>query len=172
MGVSGTGKTTIGEALAEKTGLPFYDADDYHPQVNIDKMRRGVPLDDADRWPWLSALNKEAGIWLKDSGGAILACSALKERYREALTRNLPGVQWIVLEADENTIARRLESRRDHFIDPGLLASQFDALESPNYGWHVDVRHSVDSIVQGIVSRMETRSSVGIVGMGVMGQNL
>ncbi|NSC20832.1 gluconokinase [Streptomyces albus subsp. chlorinus] len=127
MGVSGSGKSTVGEWLAEALGLPFGDADAFHPKSNIEKMSAGVPLDDADRAPWLEAM----ADWLgrhRDSG-AVLVCSALKVRYRDRLRRASPRLYFLHLEGSYELIAARVARRRGHFMPPGLLRSQFEALE-------------------------------------------
>lgn len=141
MGVSGCGKTTIGELLAARLHLPFYDADDFHPQTNVDKMASGTPLQDDDRWPWLDILAKKIQMWEQDSG-AVLACSALKEVYRARLFSNKHAPKltsasknnFIFLDASFEMISNRLAQREDHFFDPRLLQSQFDTLEVPSYG--------------------------------------
>ncbi|MGP3974484.1 gluconokinase [Streptomyces sp. 8N114] len=127
MGVSGSGKSTVGEWLAEALGLPFADADDFHPEQNIEKMSAGVPLDDDDRAPWLDAM----ADWLagRADGGAVLVCSALKHRYRERLRRASPRLFFVHLDGSYELIAARLARRKGHFMPPSLLRSQFDALE-------------------------------------------
>ncbi|MGI5351409.1 gluconokinase [Streptomyces sp. CA-250714] len=127
MGVSGSGKSTVGEWLAEVLDLPFADADDFHPERNIEKMSAGVPLDDEDRAPWLDAM----ADWLDRSAdsGAVLVCSALKHRYRERLRRASPLLFFVHLEGSYELIAARLARRKGHFMPPSLLRSQFDALE-------------------------------------------
>ncbi|WP_372446472.1 gluconokinase [Streptomyces spirodelae] len=127
MGVSGSGKSTVGEWLAQVLDLPFADADDFHPEHNIRKMSAGVPLDDADREPWLDAM----ADWLADrtAGGAVLVCSALKRRYRERLRRASPRLFFVHLDGSYELIAARLARRRGHFMPPSLLRSQFEALE-------------------------------------------
>ena len=131
MGVTGVGKTTVGQLLAEKTGWPLYDADAYHSPANVEKMRAGIPITDDDRRPWLDRLN--ALLRESDSRGesAILACSALKLRYRDRLQKNLQSVRWVYLKGDIELIRSRLRQRKGHYMNPGLLQSQFDALEPP-----------------------------------------
>lgn len=131
MGVSGAGKTTVGRALAQALDWPFYDGDDFHPPQNIEKMRRGVPLTDADRLPWLEALEALIRRHLLGGQSAVVACSALKRSYRDVLRRAGKEVRFVHLAADYATIRRRLEARRGHFFDPKLLQSQFDDLEPP-----------------------------------------
>lgn len=156
-GVSGVGKTTVGRLLAEALEIPFFDADDFHPATNVDKMSAGVPLDDRDRLPWLDALARKLSAWEKE-GGAVLACSALRERYRTILgSRCSERIRWIVLHATEAVLADRMASRKGHFFDRRLLGSQLDALEVPDYGWLIDVRPSPREIVNEILSRLRNK---------------
>ncbi|MEG3765424.1 gluconokinase [Alteromonas sp. 14N.309.X.WAT.G.H12] len=146
-GVSGTGKSTIGKAISEHLQLPFFDADDFHPPSNINKMQSGLALTDEDRWPWLEKLAALLAQYEKREG-AVLACSALKESYRRVLMRNgtLP-VKWIMLTGSAELLAQRLSARKNHFFDGRLLATQLSTLELPEYGLTVDVSDSVESIV-------------------------
>lgn len=150
MGVSGSGKTTVGQVLAQRLGWPFFDADDYHPPGNVDKMRSGVPLTDADRWPWLDALNALLREQQAHGGDAILACSALKQAYRERLARDLPGVRWVHLYGGFALIEARLRARKDHYMPANLLKSQFDTLEPPADALTVDVTEAPDVLAQRI----------------------
>lgn len=153
-GVSGTGKSTVGSMLAERLGIPFFDADDFHPRSNVDKMQRGVPLNDDDRKPWLETLAGEIAGWEKQ-GGAVLACSALKESYRQILaSRTSSLMKWIILHASEELITRRLNSRKGHFFDPKLLVHQLKDLEMPDYGWVIDIEGTPEEIVDGILARL------------------
>ncbi len=153
MGVSGCGKSTIGKMLSKLLRVPFYDADDFHPQVNVDKMASGTPLQDEDRWPWLDSLALEIQQWSNDKG-AVLACSALKESYRERLFSESAFAKakqhFIYLNADFETISSRLASRKNHFFDPALLQSQFDTLEVPSYGIHIDVTLEKEVIINRV----------------------
>ncbi|URM88942.1 gluconokinase [Streptomyces sp. MRC013] len=128
-GVSGSGKSTVGRALAQRLGVPYGEGDDLHPRGNIEKMRAGVPLDDEDRAPWL---DRVAG-WLHDrlDSGGVIACSALKRSYRDRLASVAPRVFFVHLHGPAELIAARLTARRGHFMPPGLLRSQYDALEPP-----------------------------------------
>jgi len=129
-GVSGAGKTTIGQLLAEEFGWRFYEADDFHSQANIDKMRQGVPLTDKDRWPWLESLRQVIKRCPAAGENAVLACSALKEAYRRRLRLNA-DVKLVFLRGDYELIVNQLRQRRGHFMNPALLQSQFADLEEP-----------------------------------------
>lgn len=133
MGVTGSGKTTIGALLAARLGVAFADADDYHPPANKEKMRAGQPLDDRDRAPWLAALNGVMRGWNASGLGGILACSALKEKYRDALRSGMPegAVRFVMLDGTRELIAARLAQRRHEYMNPILLDSQFAAMELP-----------------------------------------
>ena len=129
-GVSGAGKTTVGKLLARELGWHFLEADDFHPAANINKMRSGHPLTDEDRWPWLEALREQIERFLAVEEDAVLACSALKRKYREHL-RVSPDVKVIFLRGDFALIEKQLRGRRGHFMNPELLQSQFADLEEP-----------------------------------------
>jgi len=134
MGVTGCGKTVVGSALAESLGWPFLDGDDFHPPANVAKMASGTPLTDADRWPWLDRLADEAGAILARGGSAVLACSALKQAYRDriAACAKVPGdVRFVHLKGTYETIAKRLATRKHRYMPATLLASQFATLEEP-----------------------------------------
>ena len=134
--------------------MPFYDADDFHPASNKEKMAGGHPLDDADRMPWLETLAGQLPAWEND-GGAVLACSALKESYRVKLQSQCgESVRWVFLDAPEAVLADRLASREGHFFDRNLLGSQLEALEMPDYGWCVDVESPPQEIVNTILKRL------------------
>ena len=147
MGVSGSGKTTIGERLAQVLGWPFYDGDQFHPPTNVAKMQQGIPLTDEDRWPWLRALRAHIETWLHRGVSAVLACSALKQAYREHLIIDEAEVKLVYLKGDYDRIHERLAQRRGHFMPPGLLVSQFAALEEPERGIVVDIVHPPETIV-------------------------
>ena len=153
MGVAGSGKTTVGRALAHALDWPFHDADDYHPQANIDKMAQGVPLDDSDRRPWLERLHKLITSSLQSGDSLVLACSALKESYRAALRQ--PGVRFIYLQGSEALIRERLESRQGHYMKPEMLRSQFATLEEPKNALTVSVDASVADILERILSELK-----------------
>lgn len=153
MGVSGSGKTTVGRLLAEELGWKYYEADDYHSSANVEKMRSGLPLDDADRKPWLEALRELIRGCLEREESAVLACSALKESYREFLLVD-ESVILVYLKGDYEIIQSRLGARRGHFMNPKLLGTQFDALEEPADATHVDVSSSPGEIVKQIRGRL------------------
>ena len=134
MGVSGSGKTTIGTLLAERAGAVFADADDYHPLANKQKMAAGPPLDDADRQPWLETLNEMMRGWFREGSSGVLACSALKAKYRETLASGMPegAVHFVLLEGSPELIAQRLAVRKHEYMNPKLLASQLQTLETPS----------------------------------------
>ena len=129
-GVSGAGKTTVGKLLAQELGWRFYEADDFHSQANIDKMRRGIPLTDEDRWPWLESLRQLIKRSLEAGENAVLACSALKKAYRDHLGVSTE-VKFVFLRGDYALIAKQLRHRHGHFMNPALLRSQFAELEEP-----------------------------------------
>lgn len=134
MGVAGVGKTTVGRALADQLGWDFLDADDLHPPANVAKMARGEGLTDADRAPWLEAVRALIGARLAEGVPAVLACSALKQRYRRALAAGDARVRFVWLDAPAEVIAERLVARRGHFAGDALLPGQLDALEPPSPG--------------------------------------
>jgi carbohydrate kinase (thermoresistant glucokinase family) len=151
MGVSGAGKTTLGQALARKLGWRFIDADDYHPEANVAKMARGEPLDDEDRWPWLDCLN----ALLKEQKEAVVACSALKERYRSRLAEGIERIEWVYLKGDFELIRSRLDERRHRYMPSSLLQSQFAALEPPGKAITVDVNQDVAACVAAIAGQLK-----------------
>lgn len=164
MGVSGSGKSTVGAALAQRLRVPFADADDFHPAANIAKMTAGHPLDDDDRHPWLEAI----GDWLAQrcATGGVMSCSALKRSYREQLRRHCPDVQFLHLAGTFEVIGRRQASRPGHFMPASLLASQFATLEpldADERGTTIDVDQSIDTIIDtycadtGITTEQEKR---------------
>ncbi len=155
MGVSGCGKTTIGEKLSEKTSIPFYDADDFHPKENVEKMKNGIPLNSDDRFPWLYLLANKIEEW-KNKDGAILACSALKEKYRVILSSKYDAIVWVYLSGSQDLIQSRIEKRYGHFMKSDLLNSQFHDLEIPEYGIHTDISQSPKKIISEIISKLKT----------------
>ena len=155
MGVSGSGKSTIGSNLAEKLHLPYFDADDYHPIENVKKMSSGKPLNDDDRQPWLEILSDKIAEW-NQTGGAVLACSALKESYRSILQSKSKNIQFVYLKGDRDLILDRMKKRSGHYMPPELLDSQFDALEEPENTIKVSIEPSPEEIVERIVSKLKT----------------
>jgi len=154
MGVSGSGKTTVGRALAERLGVPFLDGDDFHPPENVRKMAAGKPLTDDDRRPWLLELRRRIDRLRSEGRSAVLACSALKAAYRDVLMDGAPGVRLVYLRGSYELIAGRLARRRGHFMPPGLLRSQFEALEEPDDALVVDVARSPDEIAGMVVEKL------------------
>ncbi|TYL51518.1 gluconokinase [Nocardioides sp. BGMRC 2183] len=153
MGVSGSGKSAVGAALAQRLGVPFGDADDFHPGANIAKMSAGTPLDDEDRKPWLDAI----GRWLADheGDGGVVSCSALKRSYRDRLRAHSPTASFVHLDGRREVIARRQASRPGHFMPSSLLDSQFATLEpltEDEPGVVLDVDQSVDAIVDAYLA--------------------
>ena len=154
MGVSGSGKTTVGKALASALGIPFYDADDFHPQDNIMKMEQGIPLQDLDRESWLETLSKNLTQW-EAATGAVLACSALKEMYRTVLSSGVNNdMTWVYLYGRSELIKKRMAGRKEHYFKPELLDSQLADLEPPQYGWHFNISSSADYIVKSILDKL------------------
>ncbi|MFG2195171.1 gluconokinase [Streptomyces sp. NPDC048639] len=160
MGVSGTGKSTVGALLAEECGVPYAEADAFHPPANIAKMSGGTPLDDADREPWLDAI----GAWARSRAGrgGVVSCSALKRSYRDRLRAAAPGLFFLHLTGDRALVAERLEQRRDHFMPGALLDSQFAALEElqpDEYGIAVPVTEDPQSITARAAAVLRQRQS-------------
>jgi len=152
MGVSGSGKTTIGKKLAEKINLPFFDGDDFHSQANREKMKAGRPLTDEDRADWLIRMNKLA-IEEMNKDGAVIACSGLKEKYRTFLSGGIPGpVFGVFLKGSYDLIKKRMEERKGHFMPASMLSSQFETLEIPRESITIDISKSPDEIVERIIS--------------------
>jgi gluconokinase len=150
MGVAGVGKTTLGAALARELGWRFIDADDFHPPENVAKMKSGIPLEDADRWPWLGRLNEE----LKSAQTAVLACSALKASYRERLARGVPAFTTVYLHGSAELIRSRIAARSHRYMPPALLESQFAALEPPADAIAIDVGASTEACLAAMVARL------------------
>jgi gluconokinase len=155
MGVTGAGKTTIGRLLAAQLGWPFADADQFHPQANVEKMSRGITLTDADREPWLAAMRSAIQQWISRNESAVLACSALKRSYRSELMVG-PEVRFVYLRGDYETVARQLRMRHGHFATEAILADQFATLEEPENVVVVDVGRDPDLMVK------EIRAQIGL----------
>jgi len=153
MGVSGSGKTVVGQALAARLGWDFHDADDLHPAANVAKMSAGIPLTDADRLPWLNATHELLISRLAAGRPGVLACSALKESYRRILLADTSGVTVVYLQGSYQLFRSRLATRAAHYMSPELLGSQFDDLEEPEHALVIDASRSVSDIVDEIAGR-------------------
>lgn len=156
MGVTGAGKTTIGRALATTLGWEFHDGDDLHSEANKLKMRSGIALDDADRAPWLAAIRKLIEAMLSQGRDSVVACSALKQSYRDEIVVDPKAVKIVYLKGSKELIAERLRSRGAHFMNPDLLQSQFDTLEEPRDAIVVDIAAAPEAIVNEIVAALES----------------
>lgn len=153
MGVTGSGKTTVGSLLAARLAWLFADADDFHSAANKEKMHKGIPLTDADRLPWLAAMHDQIAKWIASKQNAVLACSALKRSYRQRLWDG-PEVKFVYLRGSYELIAERLRTRKGHFADEHILAGQFADLEEPNDAVVADISASPDGIVDEICRRL------------------
>ena len=154
MGVSGSGKTSVGKSLTEHLGWDFYDADGFHPPANVEKMANGMPLDDSDRVPWLASLHDLISSSLIQNRPGVLACSALKEHSRQRLLQGNGDVQLVYLKGSYELIWLRMSMRKDHYMKPDLLQSQFEALEEPSNALTVDISLSVEEILQVVIKQM------------------
>ncbi len=154
MGVSGSGKSTIGQKLSEKLGFQFFDGDSFHPEENIEKMSVGVPLSDKDRYPWLQQIRKKM-IQLDVQGkSGVFAISALKEDYRAFLSTSPLSIYWVYLKGDFKTIYRRMEGRVGHFMSANMLKSQFSDLEEPHSAITISIDQSPEKAVNEIVEKI------------------
>ena len=160
MGVSGSGKTTVGREIAERLGWPFFEGDDLHPDANVKKMGSGEPLADADRQPWLEKIRDLAGRLLAEGRSGVIACSALKRAYRELLRQGGDAVRFVYLAGEHAQIRARLEERSGHYMTADLLESQFDALEEPGpdekYVLEVSIAGSPESTACEVIKHLET----------------
>ena len=156
MGVAGSGKTAVGTNVAEKLHCLFLDADNFHPAANIEKMKHGIPLDDADRAPWLQRLHDELQQQINDGRSVILACSALKEAYRRILRDETLPPTFIYLDVDPETIQERLSHRTAHFFPKQLMDSQFEALEKPKDAISIDARKPLNEVVSAVIHALES----------------
>ncbi|MGP1677011.1 MAG: gluconokinase [Burkholderiales bacterium] len=150
MGVTGCGKTTVGALLAKDCGWEFHDADDFHPAANVAKMKSGAPLDDEDRWPWLERLNALLLEHERQGKSLVLACSALKQVYRDRLSRGCAAARFVFLDGEQELIRARLAARHGHYMNPKLLASQFAILERPEDALRLDAGESPEELVRSI----------------------
>lgn len=149
MGVSGSGKTSVGQLLAKELAIPFFDADDHHPPSNIEKMSRGIPLNDEDRKPWLNNLHQIAVEHI--SSGCVITCSALKEIYRKRMNQSIESnVLWVYLKGSYDLIFERMKKRKNHFMNTKMLKSQFETLEEPTDAINIDIADSLEVIVQKV----------------------
>ena len=159
MGVTGTGKTTIGRLLAGKLGWTFVEGDDYHSAANVAKMHAGIPLTDADRAPWLATLRELIDAAAARGENVVLACSALKHAYQDYLSQHEPdNVRYVYLHAAEELIRDRLAARKGHFMNPNLLHSQFETLEPPEHAIWVEVGGTPEDIANEIVQKLQFES--------------
>src|SRR5450631_3205790 len=154
MGVSGAGKTMVGLKLAKSLGCPFYDSDDFHTEAAKEKMSRGIALTDEDRFPWLRRLANEMKSWERDNKQSLLACSALKQKYRDILAKDLP-VRWVYLKGTPELIRQRLKERKSHFWNSQLLDSQFATLEEPAEAITLDINLDSDKMVGSLVPQLK-----------------
>ena len=155
MGVSGSGKTSVGSGLALRLGWQFFDGDDFHPLQNVQKMAQGTPLMDADRIPWLEELQKLIHTQFKQGNSIVLACSALKASYREILCKNNPEVMFVHLVGDFQLIADRMRKRNDHYMKASMLESQFATLEVPADALSVSIDQPVAGIIEEIIQSLD-----------------
>lgn len=155
MGVSGCGKTTVGKQLAERLGLRFLDADDFHPSANIAKMRAGIPLQDSDRAPWLDVLAQQ--LFMHRKAGVILACSALKQSYRDRLTSRVPEARFLYLKGSFQSILERIKVR-EHFMPESLLQSQFATLEEPENALVLEISQDPETLVNRAIQLLQTEA--------------
>ncbi len=157
MGVAGAGKSTVGTLLAETLGCPFLDGDTLHPPANVEKMSRGIPLTDADRAPWLAAIRAHLEDAFRQGENLVVACSALKQQYRDYLAARVPII-WVYLKGTREIIRARLEQRREHYFKAAMLASQFEVLEEPSSAIVVDTALSPGAMVQQILDDLRRRT--------------
>ncbi len=172
MGVSGSGKSTIGKMLAQELDIPFFDGDDFHSERNIKKMANGQPLNDEDRQGWLESLNELAKQQLSKNS-CVIVCSALKKKYRETLSLDIKNqTKWVHLWGSFSQIFERLNNRDNHFMPSDLLQSQFDTLEAPKNAITIDISLKPKEIIDQVKNQLEEKSEFGLFGLGVMGKSL
>ena len=172
MGVSGSGKSTIGKLLAQELNIPFFDGDDFHPESNISKMSNGQSLNDEDRQNWICSLNNLAKEQLIINS-CVIVCSALKQKYRDVLNSDIKNkTKWVYLSGSFNQIYNRIQSRSDHFMPSELLKSQFKTLEEPKNVLQIDISLKPEIIIKKIKNELMTASEFGLFGLGIMGKSL
>jgi gluconokinase len=162
MGVSGSGKTTIAQGIADRMGWPLLEGDKFHPTANVEKMSLGHPLTDDDRWPWLRAIAAEIDAVRARGESAVVACSALKRAYRDILIGDRPDVVLVYLQGEQSLIAARMQARKGHFMPPALLDSQFATLEEPGPNEHpitVSIAPKPDDIIDAVVRQLKDRAA-------------
>ena len=172
MGVSGSGKSTVGKLLAEDLNIPFFDGDDFHAKSNIIKMSRGQALTDEDRFGWLQSLHSLAKKQL-EKNSCIIVCSALKKKYRELLSKDIQNnTKWIFLQGSFEEITDRINKRTNHFMNSEMLKSQFDILEEPKDAIKININLKPKEIIALVKNQLESKSEFGLFGLGVMGKSL
>jgi len=159
MGVSGSGKSTVGQMLADRLHCGFHDADSFHSDANKAKMHAGVPLTDEDRWPWLDAMRAAIDAARAEGRTHVFTCSALRQVYRDRLLPPEGGVTFVFMKGDASTIGGRLSARTDHFFNPALLQSQFETLEEPCDALVVDIRRTPEALVDDILEKCPPESA-------------
>ncbi|AOY93964.1 gluconate kinase [Cupriavidus sp. USMAA2-4] len=158
MGVSGSGKTTVGQLLAQRLQCGFHDADEFHSEANKAKMHAGVPLTDEDRWPWLAAMRAAIDAARAEGRTHVFTCSALRQVYRDRLTPPEGGVTFVFMKGDAGLIGQRLSARSGHFFNPALLHSQFETLEEPDGALVIDIRRPPEALVDAILAEAPARA--------------
>jgi gluconokinase len=161
MGVSGCGKTSVGETLAQVLGWPFYDGDDFHSRENVAKMASGVPLNDEDRAPWLASLHDLISEHLARGESMLLACSALKQQYRHQLAEGNPGTVFVHLKGEFDLIYGRMQARPGHYMNPEMLRSQYEALEEPEEALTIEIDRSVEDLAKEIITQLDLNEESG-----------
>ncbi|MFJ1254667.1 gluconokinase [Cupriavidus sp. CuC1] len=162
MGVSGSGKTTVGQLLAKTLQCGFHDADEFHSPANKAKMHNGIPLTDDDRWPWLAAMRAAIDTARAEGRTHVFTCSALRQTYRDRLTPADGGVTFVYMKGDAAVIGGRLAERSDHFFNPALLQSQFETLEEPRDALVLDIRQTPEALVQRILAGVQAQKGAAI----------
>lgn len=154
MGVSGCGKTSVGQALSERVGWPFFDGDDFHPPANVAKMAAGFPLNDENRTPWLANLHDLIARHQAEGQSMLVACSALKEKYRQQLAAGNPGTVFVYLKGDFELIFARMQARAGHYMKAEMLRSQFETLEEPAEALIIDIGQPLETIIEVVLSQL------------------